>query len=49
MKQTISVRAAGQEITGICNKLLDDGGLVLLDEYGTSHHITVGSVELIGR
>jgi len=49
MKQTISVYVAGQKITGICNALLDDGGLVLLDESGTSHHITTGDVELIGR
>ena len=49
MKQTISVHVAGQKITGICNGLLDDGGLVLLDESGTSHHITTGDVELIGR
>ena len=49
MKQTISVHVAGQKITGICSELLDDGGLVLLDESGTSHHITTGDVELIGR
>jgi len=49
MKQTISVHVAGQKITGACNALLDDGGLVLLDESGTSHHITTGDVELIGR
>ena len=49
MKQIISVRVAGRKITGICNELLADGGLVLLDESGTSHHITTGDVELIGR
>ena len=49
MKQTISVHVAGQKITGTCIELLDDGGLVLLDESGTSHHITTGDVELIGR
>ena len=49
MKHIISVRVAGRKITGICNELLADGGLVLLDESGTSHHITTGDVELIGR
>ena len=49
MKQAISVNVAGQKITGACIELLDDGGLVLLDESGTSHHITTGEVELIGR
>ena len=49
MKQLISVNVAGQKITGTCSELLDDGGLVLLDESGTSHHITTGDVELIGR
>ena len=49
MKQTISVHVAGQKITGKCNELLEDGGLVLLDESGTSHHITTGDVVLIGR
>ena len=49
MKQTISAHVAGQKITGKCIELLDDGGLVLLDESGTSHHITTGDVELIGR
>ena len=49
MKQIISVHVAGQKITGKCIELLDDGGLVLLDESGTSHHITTGDVELIGR
>ena len=49
MKQTVSVHVAGQKITGTCIELLDDGGLVLLDEFGTSHHITTGDVELIGR
>ncbi len=49
MKQTISVNVAGQKITGTCIELLDDGGLVLLDESSTSHHITTGDVELIGR
>ena len=48
MKQTISVHVAGQKIIGTCIELLDDGGLVLLDESGTSHHITTGDVELIG-
>ena len=48
MKQTISVHVAGQKIIGKCSELLDDGGLVLLDESGTSHHITTGDVELIG-
>ena len=49
MKQTISVHVSGQKITGTCVELLDDGGLVLLDESGASHHITTGDVELIGR
>ena len=49
IKQTISAHVAGQKITGTCIELLDDGGLVLLDESGTSHHITTGDVELIGR
>lgn len=49
MEQTISVHVAGQKITGTCTELLADGGLVLLDESGTSHHITTGDVELIGR
>ena len=49
MKQTISVHVAGQKITGTCTELLADGGLVLLDKSGTSHHITTGDVELIGR
>ena len=49
MKRTVSVLVAGQKITGTCIELLDDGGLVLLDESGTSHHITTGDVELIGR
>jgi biotin-(acetyl-CoA carboxylase) ligase len=49
MKQTISVHVAGQKITGKCNELREDGGLVLLDESGTSHHITTGDVVLIGR
>ena len=49
IKQTISVHVADQKITGTCIELLDDGGLVLLDESGTSHHITTGDVELIGR
>ena len=49
MKQNISVHVAGQKITGTCTELLADGGLVLLDESGTSHHITTGDVELIGR
>ena len=49
LKQIISVRVAGRKITGICNELLADGGMVLLDESGTSHHITTGDVELIGR
>ena len=49
MKHSISVRVAGRKITGICDELLADGGLVLLDESGTSHHITTGDVELIGR
>ena len=49
MNHIISVRVAGRKITGICNELLADGGLVLLDESGTSHHITTGDVELIGR
>ena len=49
LKQTISVHVAGQKITGTCSELLDDGGLVLLDESGKSHHITTGDVELIGR
>ena len=49
MKHIISVRVAGRKITGICNELLADGGLVLLDESGTSHHITTGDVKLIGR
>ena len=49
MKQIISVHVADQKIIGTCSDLLDDGGLVLLDEYGTSHHITTGDVELIGR
>ena len=49
MKQIISVHMAGQKITGICSELLDDGGLVLLDGFGISHHITTGDVELIGR
>ena len=48
-RQTISVHVAGQKITGTCAELLDDGGLVLLDESGTSHHITTGDVNLIGR
>ena len=49
MKQTISVHVAGQKITGTCTELLADGGMVLLDEFGKSHHITTGDVELIGR
>ena len=49
MKQIVSVNVTGQKIIGICSELLDDGGLVLLDESGTSHHITTGDVELIGR
>ena len=49
MKQTISVHVAGQKITGKCTELLADGGMVLLDESGKSHHITTGDVELIGR
>ena len=49
MKQTISVHVAGQKITGTCTELLADGGMVLLDESGKSHHITTGDVELIGR
>ena len=49
MNQTISVHVFDQKITGTCIELLDDGGLVLLDESGTSHHITTGDVELIGR
>jgi BirA family biotin operon repressor/biotin-[acetyl-CoA-carboxylase] ligase len=49
MKQIVSVNVTGQKIIGICSELLDDGGLVLLDEFGTSHHITTGDVELIGR
>ena len=49
MKQAISVNVAGHKVTGICNELRDDGGLVLLDESGTSHHINTGDVELIGR
>ena len=49
MKQTISVNVAGQKITGTCTELLTDGGMVLLDESGKSHHITTGDVELIGR
>ena len=49
MKQTISVNVAGQKITGTFTELLADGGLVLLDVSGTSHHITTGDVELIGR
>ena len=49
IKQTISVHVAGQKITGTCIELLDDGGLVLLDESGTSHHITTGDIKLIGR
>ena len=49
MKQTVSVHVAGRRVTGTCSDLLDDGGLVLLDESGTSHHITTGDVELIGR
>jgi BirA family biotin operon repressor/biotin-[acetyl-CoA-carboxylase] ligase len=49
MKQAVSVLVAGQKITGTCIELLDDGGLVLLDESGKSHHITTGDVELIGR
>ena len=48
MKQIVSVNVTGQKIIGICSELLDDGGLVLLDESGTSHHITTGDVELIG-
>jgi hypothetical protein len=40
---------AGQKITGTCTELLADGGMVLLDESGKSHHITTGDVELIGR
>jgi BirA family biotin operon repressor/biotin-[acetyl-CoA-carboxylase] ligase len=48
MKQTVSVNVAGQKITGKCIELLDDGGLVLRDESGTSHYITTGDVELIG-
>ena len=49
LNQTISVDVAGQQIFGTCTDLLKDGGLVLLDEWGTSHHITTGDVELIGR
>ena len=49
IKQTVSVHVAGQKIIGTCIELLDDGGLVLLDESGTSHHITTGDVELINR
>jgi len=49
MKQTISVHVAGQKIIGKCSELLADGGMVLLDESGKSHHITTGEVELIGR
>ena len=49
MKRTISVHVAGQKITGTCKELLEDGGLVLLDESGTNHHISTGDVELIGR
>ena len=47
MRQIISVHVAGKKITGTCSELLDDGGLVLVDESGTSHHITTGDVELI--
>ena len=49
MMETISVHVAGQKVTGTCMELLNDGGLVLLDESGISHHITTGDVELIGR
>ncbi len=49
MKQNIVVNLSGQKIAGICTEFRDDGGLVLLDESGTSHHITTGDVELIGR
>ena len=42
MKQTVSVHVAGQKITGICTDLLADGGMVLLDESGKSHHISDG-------
>ena len=49
MGQTVSVHVVGQRITGTCTELLDDGGLVLLDESGKNHHISTGDVELIGR
>ena len=49
IRQPISVHVAGHKISGTCTGLLADGGLVLLDESGTSHHITTGDVELIGR
>ena len=48
MKQNVTVTVAGRTVTGICDALALDGGLVLLDQSGASHHITTGDVELIG-
>ncbi|MDC0476235.1 biotin--[acetyl-CoA-carboxylase] ligase [Alphaproteobacteria bacterium] len=48
MKQNVTVTVAGRKVTGICDDLALDGGLVLLDQSGASHHITTGDVELIG-
>ena len=48
MKQNVTVTVAGRKVTGICDALALDGGLVLLDQSGASHHITTGDVELIG-
>lgn len=48
MKRTVTVTVFGRKLTGTFDHLSEDGGLVLLDDLGESHHITTGDVELIG-
>ena len=48
MEQNVTVTVAGRKVTGICDALAPDGGLVLLDQSGASYHIATGDVELIG-
>ena len=49
MKEKINVTLDGNLIKGICQELLENGTLILLDDNGKYHRVTAGDVQLIGR
>lgn len=48
MRHVVTVTVAGQKLTGVCEQVSEDGAMVLVDDFGVSHNVTTGDVELIG-